>query len=133
MAPYVGLPSENIPIPLPNPITMCFFEQTVWACGAWRWRTFREQCGKEYRIGETCGLKLVYSTHRETNNCQLCQQISRKNRRIAKMQVDIKRWAREGNRPASIDKARTDIADLTREILSRREQHQKGFRVPAAA
>jgi hypothetical protein len=112
---------------------MCFFEQTVWACGAWRWGTMREQCHKEHRIGETCGLKLVYITHRDNNTCKFCEQISRKIRRVAKLAADIARWTRDGNRPASIGKATTDMAGLKREVSTLRQRHYKIFRVAAAA
>ncbi|KAB5566904.1 hypothetical protein GE09DRAFT_1056376 [Coniochaeta sp. 2T2.1] len=41
--------------------------RTVWAYGSWQWGTFRQQCPKESRTGETCGLKLVYSPSNSTS------------------------------------------------------------------
>ncbi|KAG7110195.1 hypothetical protein HYQ45_017662 [Verticillium longisporum] len=68
---------------------MCYFYQTRWTCGYWRWGQFKQQCNKEYRTGETCGLKLVYTTVQEADRCKLCHDIDKKNRRILKMTTDI--------------------------------------------
>ncbi|KAH6646816.1 hypothetical protein BKA67DRAFT_580643 [Truncatella angustata] len=57
---------------------MCFYDQTVWACGFWKWGSFRSQCTKEYRIGETCGMKLVWSTDIQEAECITCNNISKK-------------------------------------------------------
>ncbi len=64
---------------------------------------FRAQCNKEYRTGETCGLKLVYETIYAQGQCKLCDQIAKKERRAAKMRDDIQRWQREGNRRATVE------------------------------
>ena len=60
---------------------MCYFDQTRWSCGYWRWGHFRQQCNKEYRMGETCGLKLVYETRVESDVCKLCHDTEKKQRR----------------------------------------------------
>ncbi|KAE9579542.1 hypothetical protein CGMCC3_g4478 [Colletotrichum fructicola] len=83
---------------------MCYFYQTRWACGYWRWGQFKQQCNKEYRTGETCGLKLVFDTIQEADKCKLCYDIDKKTRRVDKMQRDIERWYREGNRKATIER-----------------------------
>ncbi|KAK1766614.1 hypothetical protein QBC33DRAFT_453154 [Phialemonium atrogriseum] len=79
---------------------MCFFEQTRWACGFWEWGKFREQCPREHRTGETCGLRLIWSTQHEGDVCKVCQQIARIQPRMKKMNTDIDRWRRQGNRTA---------------------------------
>lgn len=91
---------------------MCYFEQTRWQCGYWKWGNFRQQCTKEYRTGETCGLKLVYDTTYQSGNCKLCEQIEKKERRWNKMQQDVLRWKREGNRKATIEKTEYDMDDI---------------------
>ncbi|KAK3332813.1 hypothetical protein B0T22DRAFT_496092 [Podospora appendiculata] len=91
---------------------MCYFEQTRWACGYWKWGNFRQQCNKEYRTGETCGLKLVYDTSYQQGPCKICEQINKKDRRVRKMAQDIARWQSEGNRRATIEKTQDDIADI---------------------
>ncbi|KPA42348.1 hypothetical protein FLAG1_04776 [Fusarium langsethiae] len=83
---------------------MCYFDQTRWTCGFWRWGHFRQQCNKEYRMGETCGLKLVYETKDERDACKLCHDIEKKQRRYDKMWRDVQRWQREGNRNATIER-----------------------------
>jgi hypothetical protein len=111
---------------------MCFFEQTRWACGFWQWGTFREQCSKEYRTGETCGLKLVYLTDCKVTTCGLCRQIDRKRRRISKMATDIERWTREGNRKATIEKTNRDITELSSSISILQQRHfERGFDLTA--
>ncbi|KAI1435460.1 hypothetical protein GGR50DRAFT_322196 [Xylaria sp. CBS 124048] len=104
---------------------MCFFEQTRWNCGFWRWGHFREQCNKEYRTGETCGLKFVYNTIREADNCKLCKDIEKKQRKYSKLSSDIKRWSTESsNRSASIEKAQRELIEVCQAIDSMTKQHQ---------
>lgn len=95
---------------------MCYFEQTRWTCGYWKWGNFRQQCNKEYRTGETCGLKLVYDTHFKTVHCKLCEQIETKQRRYRKMEKDLQRWRNEGNRNATIEKTEYDMAEVSAAI-----------------
>lgn len=89
---------------------MCYFYQTRWVCGYWRWGQFKQQCNKEYRTGETCGLKLVYVTVDERDKCKLCHDIDKKKRRIMKMTTDIDRWYREGNRQATIERTLVELS-----------------------
>jgi hypothetical protein len=103
---------------------MCYFEQTRWSCGYWKWGNFRQQCNKEYRTGETCGLKLVYDTKYHAGTCKLCDQIKKKDRRVTKMEQDIERWKREGNRRATIEKTERDIQEISLQISEIWGQHQ---------
>ncbi|KAK3934980.1 hypothetical protein QBC46DRAFT_424357 [Diplogelasinospora grovesii] len=91
---------------------MCFYDQTRWGCGFWKWGNFREQCNKEYRISETCGLKLVFETEYRQDACNLCGQIAKKQRRLAKMTNDIERWRRDGNRLATVKKTESDLTKV---------------------
>ncbi|ORY58436.1 uncharacterized protein BCR38DRAFT_353044 [Pseudomassariella vexata] len=102
---------------------MCYFEQTRWICGYWRWGHFRQQCNKEYRTGETCGLKLVYNTNNEPDKCKICKDIDKKQRKYMKLQSDIYRWQREGNRNATIEKAERDKSEVEDAISSMQMQH----------
>lgn len=102
---------------------MCYFDQTRWQCGFWRWGHFREQCNKEYRTGETCGLKLILSTNYEPDICKLCKDIEKKQRKYNKLEGDILRWQREGNRNATIEKAQRDMAEVANTIYSMQQQH----------
>ncbi|KAK2074850.1 hypothetical protein P8C59_009024 [Phyllachora maydis] len=96
--------------------SMCYFDQTRWSCGYWKWGNFRQQCTKEYRTGETCGLKLVYDTALLPGLCKLCDTVDKKRRRVAKMREDMARWEREGNRRATMEKTRRDIAVLEGQV-----------------
>jgi len=102
---------------------MCFFEQTVWPCGFWRWGKFRQQCTKEYRIGETCGLKLVYKVNHSSKPCIICRDIVRKNRRIIKMSADVARWRQAQTFPATIEKTERQLDDLRHEVLGLTKRH----------
>ncbi len=104
---------------------MCYFEQTRWDCGYWKWGNFRAQCNKEYRTGETCGLKLVYETIYAPGQCKLCDQIAKKERRAAKMRDDIQRWQREGNRRATVEKTQADVAEIDAQISEMAFQHSE--------
>ncbi|KAK7754440.1 hypothetical protein SLS62_003460 [Diatrype stigma] len=81
-------------------------------------------CTKEYRTGETCGLKLVFNTNLETDKCKLCKDIEKKQRRYTKLQNDIIRWQREGNRNATIEKAQRDMVEVEEAIRNMGQQHQ---------
>ncbi|KAJ2890467.1 hypothetical protein MKZ38_001851 [Zalerion maritima] len=104
---------------------MCYFEQTRWSCGYWKWGHFRQQCNKEYRMGETCGLKLVWETIYLQNPCKLCDDIAKKRRRIDKLEMDIARWQSEGNRRATIEKASADWQDIQNQISRMWDQHME--------
>ncbi|CZR36828.1 hypothetical protein H9Q69_005691 [Fusarium xylarioides] len=102
---------------------MCYFDQTRWACGYWRWGHFRQQCNKEYRMGETCGLKLVYETRTERDVCKLCHDTEKKQRRYDKMYRDVQRWQREGNRNATIERTCAEMQEVLGQIYRMREEH----------
>ncbi|KAF4426661.1 hypothetical protein FACUT_9744 [Fusarium acutatum] len=102
---------------------MCYFDQTRWACGYWRWGHFRQQCNKEYRMGETCGLKLVYETRTESDVCKLCHDTEKKQRRYDKMYRDVQRWQREGNRNATIERTCAEMQEVLGQIYRMREEH----------
>lgn len=103
---------------------MCFFDQTRWSCGYWRWGHFRGQCNKEWRTGETCGLKFVQDTTYEPDVCKLCKDIEKKNRRRQKLESDIARWSVDrSTRSASIDKARNDLAEVRMALDTMLQRH----------
>ena len=95
---------------------MCYYEQTRWSCGYWKWGSFRQQCHYERRMGETCGLKLVYDTLFNPGLCKVCEQIEKKERRVRKMTDDVRRWQHEGNRRATIEKTTEDIELIKSQI-----------------
>ena len=107
-----------------NPVRMCFFEQVVWPCGYWRWSSFRQQCNKEYRIGETCGLKLVYGTKYRKAPCDTCNSIAKKSRMMAKKAADVNRWRGQRLYPATVEKTEKEIAILQRQLSRLFKQHQ---------
>ena len=104
---------------------MCFFDQYVFACGDWKWGHFRQHCNREYRTGETCGMKLVMSTSRKGNKCKTCEKIDTKLRRRAAEAERIVRWQQEGSRSASIDKAYDNIKILDSEIYELQNERSK--------
>jgi hypothetical protein len=112
---------------LEHPV-MCYFEQTRWTCGYWKWGNFRQQCTKEYRTGETCGLKLIYTTDLEPGQCRICDQIDKKDRRVRKMAADISRWRREGGRTATIEKTERDIGEIQMQIAGLQATHDERVR-----
>jgi len=98
---------------------MCFFDQYKYACGDFKWGYFRQHCAKEYRTGETCGMKLVMQTYEMPNaeQCKLCTKIETKLSRIHKEEDRIRRWEREGSsRKASIEASKETISHLQEEV-----------------
>ncbi|PMD16144.1 hypothetical protein NA56DRAFT_322421 [Hyaloscypha hepaticicola] len=81
---------------------MCFYDLNQWSCGDSKWGHFRQHCSREYRTGESCGLKLVMARYQMEEKCKCCQKMETKYRRIRKEQERINRWRKEGGRSASI-------------------------------
>ena len=95
---------------------MCFFEMTRFACGDWKWGNFKVHCNREYRIGETCGMKLVHSTHLCETKCSRCEKVDTKLRKRQKLVERITRWQAEGRLPASIERGLEEVAIIDKEI-----------------
>lgn len=104
---------------------MCYFDCKRWRCGFWKWDSFRLQCHKEYRMGETCGQKLIYHTELLDQQCRLCDQIEKKNRRLRKMWADMERWRAEGNRRATVEKTERDYRDVAAQISQLQYDHAR--------
>ncbi|PMD65716.1 uncharacterized protein K444DRAFT_519446 [Hyaloscypha bicolor E] len=88
---------------------MCFYDANEMACQCWKWGHFRQHCAKEYRTGETCGMKLVMNRYKLAEKCKICTKIDTKERSIRKEEDRIRRWRKEHGRTASIAKAEEDI------------------------
>ncbi|EUC41279.1 hypothetical protein COCMIDRAFT_54488, partial [Bipolaris oryzae ATCC 44560] len=73
---------------------MCFYDQHTFVCGNWKWVHFRQHCDKELRIGETCGMKILFQTVPTGTLCKLCEKINTKMRRRAAEVDRISRWQR---------------------------------------
>ena len=109
---------------------MCFYDQIIFTCGDWKWGQFRQHCAKEYRTGETCGMKLVNRADNMPSPCKICERINTKLGRRKKEEDKIRRWRKEGGRSASIDKAQAEIDELDREINKlERERRDKQRRL----
>lgn len=102
---------------------MCYYYQTRWSCGYWRWGKFRMQCNKEYRIGETCGLKLMYERDDVRETCKLCGEIERKQRRYDKMTKDVERWRGMSNRTATIEKTLKEMQEVYEQLFGMHHDH----------
>ena len=74
---------------------MCFYEATEMACQCWRWGPFRQHCAKEYRTGETCGMKLVWNRYQHEDKCEICQKIDRKEKRIRRAEQELRQLRRQ--------------------------------------
>lgn len=96
---------------------MCYYDMIVFACGDWRWDKFRARCNQEYRIGETCGRRLIGKSVLLQNKCKTCDKIDAKLRRRTAECERVARWQREGSKfRASIEKSMETIRDLDGEI-----------------
>ncbi len=96
---------------------MCFFDQYRFTCGDWKWGQFRQHCAKEWRNGETCGMKLIKQTVPTGTKCKLCEKIDTKTRRRAAEANRLCRWQREPQKfGVSIEKSIDKIKELDDEI-----------------
>lgn len=75
-------------------------------------------------MGETCGLKLVYETRNDADVCKLCHDIEKKRRRYDKMQRDVRRWEREGNRTATIERTCAEMHEVYGQIYRMQQEHE---------
>ena len=115
-------------LPLTDLIGMCFYDQTRYCCGDWNWGKFAAKCNHEYRMGETCGMKLVNVTHHVEMNCKICEKIQTKYRRRDSELEKLARWCREGSvLKASMEKAQLNVRQLEQEInqLECERQHRQ--------
>lgn len=98
---------------------MCYYDNYTYVCNDWKWGNFRQHCQKEYRTGETCGLKMVAQTIPIAEKCSWCEKIERKKRRKDKQVADYTRWSQSPDAAKyrfSIQKALEEIKALTAEI-----------------
>lgn len=98
---------------------MCYFAQTIFACGDWKWGNMMERCPRQHRIGETCGAKLVHPDHlsNASEACRICQEIGVKQRRVQKNNENIARWTPQGNQFAALlERARAENAQTKAKI-----------------
>ena len=106
---------------LPSSFKMCYYECFRFSCDDWKIGNFKEHCTKEYRRGETCGLKLIAPdmTYQMSEKCTVCQRIERKQNRLRKECERYKRWEAEGRLgevKATAEKLLQDIQKLQNEV-----------------
>ncbi|PIA95779.1 hypothetical protein CB0940_10652, partial [Cercospora beticola] len=107
---------------------MCFFECYKYSCRDWRWGNFRQHCNREWRLGETCDMKLLYCTIDLPNKCTFCEKIETKLRKRERALSDRERWLEEPQRfHASIQKATEDIEVLEREITAAQAEKDRKY------
>ncbi|QDS72401.1 hypothetical protein FKW77_008775 [Venturia effusa] len=97
---------------------MCFYDQYRFTCGDFKWGNFRAHCAKEYRIGETCGMRLVHETYMQPTKCKFCDKADTKLRKRQAEADRVTRWQQEGRNPASIEKSMETIKQLDSEITA---------------
>ncbi|KAK0255300.1 hypothetical protein LTS09_009687 [Friedmanniomyces endolithicus] len=113
----VGSISQTARDPMRFQVIMCFYDNYRFQCGDWKWGNLRKQCEAEYRQGETCGLKTIWTTLPLADKCTMCERIERKQRRFEKHRSDCQRWVVEPQKyRCSIEKAREEMKDLAVEI-----------------
>ena len=107
---------------------MCYYDNYKFSCQDWKWGNFRQHCYKEYRTGETCGMKMIYQTVQLVEKCPYCEKIEKKLRRIEKARADYTRWNSEPKRyRASMEKALEDIQNLQREVMALQYDKDKRY------
>lgn len=112
----------------PRHFKMCFYEQFEFACRDFRWGNFKEHCNKEYRRGETCGMKLVYEVTHKPELCTICDKIERKNRRYWKCQEKLDKWKAEGRERelrATVEKTKEEQEGVRLEIVKLQADRQE--------
>ena len=57
---------------------MCFYEIKEFRCGHWKWGDFKQHCNREHRLGETCGMKLLFWATLQGTRCSPCTKLDTK-------------------------------------------------------
>lgn len=73
---------------------MCFYDIIRFTCGDWKWGHFRQHCNREYRTGETCGMKLVMQTLPVQQECKHCFRTATALRRQQAEGKRVSSWSR---------------------------------------
>lgn len=105
---------------------MCFYDQIIWGCGYWDWVNLRKHCRKESFTGEKCELRLVHGSYHVTAKCRLCEQIGRKQRRLAKLLANFLRWQQQRKYPVAVENSQREMAELRRALRGLLERHRRG-------
>lgn len=100
---------------------MCFYDQTVFGCGDFKWGNCKQQCPREYRSGETCGMKLVMNSYPDNSTkCKTCLRVDTIMRKREKEVANIRTWQKDEKhgkkRSASIEKAYVAIGEYDAEL-----------------
>ncbi|WPH02596.1 Hypothetical protein R9X50_00546100 [Acrodontium crateriforme] len=103
---------------------MCFYDNYKFLCGDYKWGVMRQQCTKEYRIGETCGMRMIYQTIMCDSECTWCEKIAKKRRRLEKLTSDIKRWAPMHDRKHSRERAIEEYNEVMSEMRRLQQELQ---------
>jgi len=107
---------------------MCFYDQYEFACRDFRWGNFKKHCTKEYRRGETCGMKLVHDVLPQDKVCTLCEKIERKTRRYYQYETKLKQWENEGRLAelkSTVEKYREEQRGVGEEIQTLQAERQE--------
>lgn len=108
---------------------MCWYYNYKYACHDWKWGNHKERCNKEYRVGETCGMRLIYTTIGLAEKCAMCIRIERKQRRLSRCMSNLQRWREQWTeRKASIEVAGQEAAILVRDIAKLDRERSRAFR-----
>ncbi|KAF1955405.1 hypothetical protein CC80DRAFT_415565 [Byssothecium circinans] len=103
---------------------MCYFDQTLFTCGDWKWGLMHQFCSKAPYLGEGCRMKLIWTTQYNDQKCRICCQIEIKKRRVRRLEERVRRWGLDKERwRASIELAKDDMLELNRQI-----RHQEMLR-----
>ena len=107
---------------------MCFYDQQIFSCGDHKWGRFRAHCNKEYRTGETCGMKLIFEASGVMNICPMCKKYEVIVRKITQAGERVARWKSEGINPVSTDKERANMIQWQKELRDLEFQRQAKMR-----
>ena len=99
------------------------------ACGDHKWGHFRQHCGREYRTGETCGMKLIMETFKKPEKCKTCRKIDVKRARVDKELQRIEQWMQMGFYPASISTSQMVIEAPDYEITALENDRKRSNRL----
>lgn len=109
---------------------MCYYDNYKFSCNDWKWGNFRQHCQREYRTGETCGMKMVFQTVQLGEKCTMCEKIERKKRRLEKHKTDYQRWSTDPQKYRfSMEKAVEEMKTLAQEIAQLMADKEARYRM----
>ncbi|KAK1454516.1 hypothetical protein CMEL01_16699 [Colletotrichum melonis] len=99
---------------------MCFYRQSIWACGHWEWGDVVQHCAQDDLDVGGCQTKLVFAASSQPTECAACCQIFQKGIQLEALRSRAEGTLRAKARPSALTLVVRDMDKLHLELLHAR-------------